>query len=76
MTGNVRALRPRIYHMAHKIAPNGSVSALCFAKPRSINLAKESWVLQDGRVTCPRCLKILANSSPASSDAASPGGAG
>ncbi len=52
---NVRALRPRLYHRAAKIRSDGAVSALCFSKPRAINLSKSSWTNRDEAVTCPRC---------------------
>lgn len=45
----------RIYHLAHKIRPDGDVSPWCAKKPRTLNLARESWVLDYDRSTCPRC---------------------
>ena len=50
----------KIYHKAHLIAPDGSVSPLCAEKPRKINLKKELWTLEDSAVTCKKCLKELA----------------
>ena len=57
----------KVYHRASKIASNGDVSALCYAKPRRINLARESWTLIDSAVTCPKCRALI--------DAAKAGGA-
>jgi len=53
------APRAKIYHMATKINQRGGVSALCFAQPRSINLARASWVLSPENVTCPRCKRLM-----------------
>jgi hypothetical protein len=50
---------PRPRHLGTKINANGDVSALCFAKPRKINLAHASWVLRPEDVTCPKCKKLL-----------------
>lgn len=53
----------KIYHRASKINENGEVSALCFVKPRAINLFKASWTMRDEVVTCKKCLSILRNKS-------------
>lgn len=50
----------RIVHKAAKINDRGGVSALCFAKPRSINLKAASWTLQNSFVTCIKCRELLA----------------
>jgi len=47
------------YHKAAKSDGRGSVSALCFARPRPINLAHALWTLRDEAVTCPKCLRII-----------------
>lgn len=49
----------KIYHRADKINTNGAVSALCFLKPKRINLSKASWTLRDDAVTCEKCLAII-----------------
>jgi hypothetical protein len=49
----------RTAHKAVKFAPNGDASALCFDKPRAINMHSATWVLQDCAVTCKRCLAKL-----------------
>jgi hypothetical protein len=51
---------PKIYHFAAKINERGDVSALCFAKPRPINLRVASWTNRRTAVTCPKCRRILA----------------
>lgn len=48
--------KAKVYHRASKIAPNGDVSALCFARPRAIDLSKALWTIRDEAVTCPKCL--------------------
>lgn len=54
------APRAKVYHMASKVNQRGGVSALCFAQPRAINLARASWVLRPEAVTCPRCKHLMA----------------
>lgn len=51
--------KPRVYHLANLVNRRGGVSALCFAKPRSINLKAASWTMHDDAVTCRKCLAIL-----------------
>ncbi len=54
--------------MYHKAAlfnsKTGGVMALCFKKPRSIDLNKSSWTICDEAVTCPKCLKLLMKEKP------------
>ncbi len=52
----------RIIHRAAKINSSGDVSALCFSRPRAIDMKRASWVLRDETVTCPRCLSLIAKS--------------
>jgi len=54
----------KVYHKAKHINPNGDVSALCFKRPRKINLKKSAWVVIDENVTCPKCKKILDREKP------------
>lgn len=52
--------RPRVYHRAKHIGPNGEVSALCFKKPRAIDMSKRvTWTTNDAAVTCPACRKLI-----------------
>ena len=37
----------------------GAVSALCFKKPRAIDLKIASWTIRDEAVTCKQCLRII-----------------
>lgn len=46
---------PRTKHMAHKMRPDGGVSALCFSSPRAIDMRRASWTLSPGFVTCKKC---------------------
>lgn len=57
---NVQALRPKLYHRAAKIDQRGNVSALCFASPRPIDLARATWTNRDEAVTCPKCRALIA----------------
>ncbi len=47
------------YHMASKVAQHGGVSALCFVKPRSIDLGRASWTNRPEAVTCIKCLRAM-----------------
>ena len=50
---------PRITHMASKIARSGSVSALCSATPRAINMKRVTWTISPAAVTCRKCKAAL-----------------
>jgi hypothetical protein len=54
-----RPRKPKKYHWGAKINANGDVSALCFEKPRAINLSRASWTNRKEAVTCPKCLTRL-----------------
>ena len=56
---NNYALKAKRYHMAAKINSEGGVSALCFARPRAIDLRRATWTLRLEAVTCPKCMAIL-----------------
>jgi len=47
------------YHMADKIGLSGEVSAICFKKPRAINLKVATWTLRSEAVTCEKCLRLI-----------------
>lgn len=47
------------YHMAALMSNKGDVSPLCGKKPRKLNLKKELWTLEEGAVTCKKCLELL-----------------
>ncbi len=50
----------KVYHMADKSRTDGAVSALCYRRPRAINLDKGySWTIIESCVTCPKCKAIL-----------------
>lgn len=42
-------------HMAGMISADGDASALCYESLRPIDLAKASWSLRAGAVTCKEC---------------------
>lgn len=48
----------RIVHMAAKTSELG-VSALCFPKPRAINMKIATWTLSKEAVTCPKCQRKM-----------------
>ena len=54
----------KMQHMADKINPRGGVSALCFSKPRAINLATATWTLRPEAVTCKKCMAIMKAAMP------------
>lgn len=52
----------KIYHFAAKFALDGSgrVSALCYKRPRGINLDRGyTWTITESAVTCLRCRRLL-----------------
>jgi hypothetical protein len=50
----------KTYHFAAKIDVGGRISALCYRRPRAINLAsQQSWTIRRGAVNCCKCLKLL-----------------
>lgn len=49
----------KIYHMADKVNQHGGVSALCFKKPRSIDLTRALWTAIKEDVTCKKCKALL-----------------
>ena len=49
----------KVYHYANLISDDGQVSALCFARPRPIDLRRASWTNRREAVTCPKCLRSL-----------------
>lgn len=44
-----------IVHMADKVRADGEVSALCYARPRPINMDRASWTFTRRFVTCRAC---------------------
>lgn len=46
----------KVYHMADKTDGRGAVSALCYKRPRPINLKIALWTLRADAVTCRACL--------------------
>lgn len=47
------------YHFPDLVNSKGGVSALCFNKPRSINLTQALWAFDPAAVTCKKCLLKL-----------------
>lgn len=52
----------RRVHKAKLVRSDGRVSALCFRRPRPIDLSRASWTLRWSAVTCPACLAKLERS--------------
>jgi hypothetical protein len=50
---------PKIYHLADRVSAQGKVSALCFKRPKAIDLKKALWTIRDAAVTCAECLAIM-----------------
>lgn len=57
-------MKERIYHRAAQVNQHGNVAALCFSKPRRINLRQAMWTLRDEAVTCPKCKALIAARTP------------
>ena len=49
----------RMRHRGDKIDQKGRVSALCFPRPRVIDMKRATWVMRDEAVTCPKCLALI-----------------
>ena len=49
----------RVRHRGDKINAQGRVSALCFPKPRAIDMKRATWVMSDDAVTCPKCRALI-----------------
>lgn len=49
----------RVRHRGDKINQRGGVSALCFSKPRAIDMKRATWVMNDDAVTCPKCRALI-----------------
>jgi len=55
----------RIYHRGTNVNRHGRVTALCFVRPRAIDMSRATWTIRDEAVTCPRCnAMILARHEP------------
>ena len=55
-----RSLPPtRTRHRGNKINAKGRVSALCFQRPRAIDMKRATWVMSDDAVTCPKCRALI-----------------
>lgn len=46
-------------HMAYLMNDKGGVSALCYASPRAISLARATWTNREEAVTCGKCKRAL-----------------
>lgn len=49
----------RVRHRGAAIDERGRVSALCFPKPRAIDMKRATWVMSDEAVTCPKCKALI-----------------
>ena len=52
--------KEKIRHAMDKIRSDGAVSALCFKRPRAIDLKRATWTNRAGAVTYPKCLDRMA----------------
>jgi len=48
----------KVYHKAAQVNAKGEASALCFKRPRPINLRVACWTNRWEAVTCPKCLRL------------------
>lgn len=53
------ATRQRVYHFTAKVRCDGAMSALCYRRPRPINLRLALWTIREEAVTCPKCKALL-----------------
>lgn len=51
--------RQRVYHFAAKVRADGAMSALCYRRPRPIDLRLALWTIRREAVTCPKCKALL-----------------
>lgn len=50
----------KIVHLGHMLNQrSGAVSPLCAARPKSIDLSKETWTNRCEAVTCPKCKAMI-----------------
>lgn len=56
---------PKVVHLGAMVDPDGNASALCYRRPRPIDLRKASWTLADDLVSCPRCRKAIRDAQAA-----------
>lgn len=56
---NARPKKLKAVHRGKFVDDDGHVSALCYARPRAIDLSKATWTNRDEAVTCTRCLTLM-----------------
>lgn len=56
MTTNPKS---RVRHLAKSIRNDGAVSAMCFARPRAIDMKRATWTTDRKAVTCSKCAEIV-----------------
>ncbi len=49
----------RICHLARSIRADGAVSAMCFTRPRAIDMTRATWTINRKAVTCSKCAEII-----------------
>jgi hypothetical protein len=54
-----QTIKPKPIHMAKGLRDDGAVTALCFTRPRPINLKAATWTNRLSAVTCEKCLRSL-----------------
>jgi hypothetical protein len=59
MRTTFRVPKPKAVHRGKFVDEDGNVSALCYARPRAIDLSKATWTNRDEAVTCKRCLALM-----------------
>lgn len=54
----------KIYHFGCAVNEEGDMVALCYNRPRTIDLKIATWTIRPEAVTCPKCQKRLAATTP------------
>lgn len=49
----------KTYHLATAVRGDGRASALCYKRPRAINLRVCLWTTDPSAVTCRKCLRVM-----------------
>lgn len=49
----------KLCHLAATVGADGSVSPVCYLKPKPLDLRRSKWTTSPDAVTCPRCLTAM-----------------
>ena len=51
--------KPKPVHWAFRVNNRGGVMAICFDRPRAIDLIRATWTIRRDAVTCKKCLERM-----------------